>query len=176
MYGTWLPGDLRGFVSNVKEPSGPIMRNNIPGTPVECDLPSLQEHARQQMKGDPVRINRPQAEAMLEQFIETAEYRNWQLHSVSVMANHCHLVVGVVGDPEPEFLLQSFKSYASRKLNRRWQRPTGGTWWTRSGSKRKLPDDRAVLAGIRYVVDQEYPLVTWTFPIPELGLIGGRIQ
>jgi hypothetical protein len=77
------------------------------------------------------------------------------------MANHFHLVVGVPGDPDPSDVLGDFKSYASRALNRRWAKPAGGTWWTESGSKRKLPNETAVLGAIQYVKAQEYPLVIW---------------
>ena len=82
------------------------------------------------------------------------------------MANHAHLVVGVEGDPDPEQILHSFKSYASRSLNRRWGKPANGTWWTESGSKRKLPDDRAVRDTVQYVRDQEFALVMWVNPDP----------
>ncbi len=98
---------------------------------------------------------------MLPQFQETATCREWLLLAVGVMANHTHLVVGVLGDPEPEKLLHDFKSYASRKLNRLWTRPVNGTWWTESGSKRKLRDTQAVLAAVEYVRNQEFPLVIW---------------
>ena len=91
------------------------------------------------------------------------------------MANHRHLVVGVSGDPQPERLLQGFKSYGSRALNRRWKRPISGSWWSESGSKRKLPDERAVLSAIEYTIGQEYPLVIWTTDIPELNRTEGRI-
>ena len=83
------------------------------------------------------------------------------LLAAAVMANHVHLVVGVVGDPDPERILHSFKSYASRVLNKQWQRPRNGTWWTSSGSKRKLPSERAVTGAVRYVLDQKHPLVVW---------------
>jgi hypothetical protein len=92
------------------------------------------------------------------------------------MANHCHIVAGVPGDPQPATLLQSFKSYGSRVLNSGWDRPQSGTRWTRSGSTRKLPDNAAVLAAIQYVSDQEHPLLIWTTNIPELDLEGGRTK
>jgi hypothetical protein len=71
------------------------------------------------------------------------------------------LVVGVEGDPEPADILGDFKSYGSRALNRRWGRPASDTWWTESGSKQKLQDEAHVLAAIRYVMHQEFPLVLW---------------
>ena len=175
-YGSWLPGDKRGFVSNVRVGSGPEVRHNAVGTPYDSDLPRLQISARNHLACPPIRLRTENAEALLTQFQETAAYRLWQLFAVGIMANHLHLVVGVPGDPKPEWLLQQFKSYGSRALNRRWKKPDSGTWWTESGSKRKLPDENAVLAAVRYVLDQEFPLLIWTMPIPELELPGGLID
>jgi REP element-mobilizing transposase RayT len=160
-YGTWLPGDRRGFVSPVRQDDGTHVVHNVPGTPIDSDMPELEQEMRQSMKGRPIRLAPEQATVVLEQFHETAAYRGWQLFAAAVMANHVHLVVGVAGDPEPERMMHSFKSYASRALNKRWQRPSNGTWWTSSGSKRKLPDERSVIGAVRYVLEQEYPLVVW---------------
>ena len=174
-YGNWLPGDERGFVSNVRDGPGPEVRHNIPGTPLDAGLPALERTARTQLKCPPIRLVQDQAETLWHQFQETAAHRQWQLLAVGVMANHVHWVVGVPGDPNPDSLLRDLKSYGSRALNERWGRPASGTWWTESGSKRKLPNEAAVLAAIKYVVDQEYPLLIWTAPVPELALPGGRI-
>jgi hypothetical protein len=77
----------------------------------------------------------------------------------------------VPGDPDPELMLRDYKAYASRALNRRWRKPDSGTWWTESGSKRKLKDEAAILAAARYIRDQEFPLVVWIHPkfAPELA-------
>jgi REP element-mobilizing transposase RayT len=160
-YGTWLPGDARGFVSRVRVGDGPRVEHDIPGTPYDAALPGLQNSARRQLKGPPIYLTAEQAVVLLAQFQETAAYRQWQLVAVAVMANHIHLVVGVPGDPAPEELLQDFKSYGSRALNRRWGKPVSETWWTESGSKRKLPDEAAVRGAIEYVRNQERPFVVW---------------
>ena len=174
-YGTWLPGDRRAFVSNVRDDSGHEVRHNIPGTPYDQDMPALEQAARSKLKGDPIRLLLPQADSLLDQFLATTQFRQRVLLAVAIVANHCHLVVGTPGDPEPSRLLADYKSYGSRSLNERWGQPVSGTWWTEGGSKRKLPNDEAVLAAVRYVIEQEFPLVIWTVPIPELGLPGGRI-
>jgi REP element-mobilizing transposase RayT len=174
-YGSWLPGDERGFVSNIRDGPGPEVRHNIPGTPYDADMLALERAARSRLKCEPIRLTQTQADVLLHQFQETATYRERQLLAVGIMANHCHLVVGTPGDPDPSKLLADFKSYGSRSLNRRWPKPASGTWWTDSGSKRKLPDANAILATIKYVIEQAYPLVIWTAPIPELDLPGGRI-
>jgi REP element-mobilizing transposase RayT len=160
-YGNWLPGDERGFVSRVRDGEGRSILHNIPGTPYDADLPQVKEMASERLKCAAVRLNVEQAQTLLAQFQETATIRSWLLLAVAVMANHVHLVVGVPGDPSPASILRDFKSYGSRALNRRWTRPLSDTWWTESGSKRKLSSEADVLAAIRYVLGQQFPLVIW---------------
>src|SRR5262249_8467495 len=115
-YGTWLPGDRRGFVSNARDGPGPEVRHNIPGTPFDADDERVRQRAMENLVGDPVWLTAEQAVLAVEQFRQTAAYRGWSLLAAAVMANHVHLVVGVPGDPDPAKLLHDFKSYATRAL------------------------------------------------------------
>lgn len=172
-YGTWLPGDPRGSVTSVRDrrPDDPVtgvrIEHDLPGEPWEDPIPGLYRAASEAMRGPPIYLNLQQAEALLAQFQETARYRGWTLLAVAIMANHFHLVVEVPDDPDPNKLLSNFKAYGSRSLNRRYGIPPSETWWTESGSKRKLKDDEAVAAGVYYVLyKQPHPLVIWS---PQLG-------
>jgi hypothetical protein len=158
-YVTWLPGDMRGFVSNVADDTGQGTRHNVPGTPCDSDLPRLRGFMAGSVKGGPIYLSAEQAEVLLTQFQETARFRGWHRLAVGIMANHVHILVGVSGDPDT--LLRDFKSYGSRALNRRWGKPASETWWTESGSKRKKAGEEAIRAAIGYVRDQEHPLLTW---------------
>ncbi len=160
-YGTWLPGDARGCVTRVREgalPDGPRIEHDTPGTPYVQSIPGLVRASRSAMKGEPIWLNAEQAATAALDFSASARFRGWELLAGAVMANHVHLVVGVPGDTDPTKLLQIFKSYASRALNQRWGRPRAGTWWTESGSRRKLADNRAVSAATRYVDNQPHGL------------------
>ncbi|HEV8068587.1 MAG TPA: transposase [Planctomycetaceae bacterium] len=160
-YGTWLPGDERGLVSGVRKGDGDRAIHNQPGTEYDRKLRGLTHFAERTQTAASVRLTREQAEAVCHQIQATAAFRQWKVGAVAVMANHVHVVVGVAGDPEPDTLLRDFKSFASRELNRLM---TGQQrWWTQSGSARKLPDENAVVAAIRYVENQEHALATW-FP------------
>jgi REP element-mobilizing transposase RayT len=161
-YGTWLPGDERGFVSNVQDGPGHEVRHNIPGTPFDADDDRVRQRAVDNLVGDPVWLTAEQAMIVVEQFRQTAAYRGWSLLAAAVLANHVHLVVGVPADPDPAKLLLDFKSYATRALKARGQVSSGGRWWTESGSRRRLPDERAVVAAIAYVLGQQSPLVVWS--------------
>jgi REP element-mobilizing transposase RayT len=161
-YGTWLPGDERGCVTRVRTDDGPRVLHHEPGAPVDGSMPGLRRSAQAQMRGEPVLLDEGHATVLVEQFRETAAVRGWSLIAVAIMPNHCHVVLAVDGDPDPADLLRDLKSHGSRALNRRWSKPKGGTWWTESGSRRKLPDNAAIGAATRYVVNQYRPLLVWT--------------
>jgi REP element-mobilizing transposase RayT len=165
-YGTWLPGDPRGSVTRVwGEPPGPRVEHDEPGTPYDPEMPGLQNAVRSQLKCPPIWLNLEQATAVMTQFHETASYRKWTIIGASIMSNHAHIVVAVPGDPNPEAVLGDSKSYSSRRLNRRWGKPASETWWTQSGSKRPLKDERTIINKVEYVVfKQERPLVTYLHP------------
>jgi REP element-mobilizing transposase RayT len=170
-YGTWLPGDPRGFVSNVAGSGGKGVRHNEPGQPCDASMPTLQQYMQGQLKGEPILLRPEHASVLLAQFQETARFRKWLLLGVAIMANHVHVLLGVPGDPEPEHLLRDLKSYGSRALNARWGKPAGGTWWTESGSKRKKASDADVQGAIDYVKHQPGALLIW---VPESEASGGR--
>ena len=165
-YGQWLPGDPRGSVTNVRDhrPQDPIypvrIEHTRPGEEYEDAIPGLQQAALDQRKGPPVTVDIVQAEQLLEQFRETAAYRGWTLHAVSVMANHVHLVVEAPAEVGKVALLRDFKSYAGRWLNRLFGRRASATWWTDGGSCRPV---RHMSAAVFYTCHrQPNPLVVWS--------------
>ena len=161
-YATWLPGDPRGSVTSVREGSGSRCEHDQPGTPYERPMPGLHNAAQASLNGRPIYLNQEQARTLFPQFQETAGHRGWWLGGVAIMANHIHIVVGVLGDPDPERVAGDFKSYGSRVLNGRWGKPPNGSWWTRgSGSQRKLPTAEAVERALEYLRQQAFPLLIW---------------
>jgi hypothetical protein len=165
-YGTWLPGDARGFVGNVRDQDGSQVSHNLPGTPFDADIPPLEAFVREHMKGSPVYLDKADSEALIAQYCETAIIREWTLHAASVMHNHTHVVVGVSGDPGPAWILETLKSWATRALKKRRVIPTNGSFWTAKGSKRKLPNHDALTAAVVYVVKkQPNPLAVYSTPL-----------
>ncbi len=168
-YGTWLPGDERGFVGRVRErrpldPTGAPVRaeHDQRGDDPDADIPGLRDSARALLKGNPVGFSAEQAGAVLAQFRATAEYRCWVLVCAAVMRTHFHLVVVAPPTIAPENMLRDFKSYASRALNTRWPRPRSGTWWTQAGSYRELNEHWVIDQKVSYVLlGQELPLALW---------------
>ncbi len=160
-YGTWLPGDVRGSVSRVREGQSPRQYHNTPSSPYDGPMPGLRTAAEAALKGRPILLNSKQADVILAQFRETAAYRQWRLLAAAVMRNHVHLVVVADDALKSADLLLTFKSYASRALNSKNSKPLGGRWWTTSASRRSLPDERAVAAAVRYVREQHGALAVY---------------
>jgi REP element-mobilizing transposase RayT len=164
-YGTWLAGDSRGFVSNVRGEDDRAVRHNMPGTPCDANMPLLEAWMRDRMKGEPVALDGRDAEALIAQYQETARIRGWELQAASVMFNHTHVVVSVPGDPDPDLILETLKSWATRSLKKHRTLPPNGTYWTAKGSKRKLKDTDALAGAVVYVVKQQpNPLAVWYAP------------
>lgn len=163
-YGTWLPGDERGFVSNTVDEHGDWVRENVPDTPYLVDDAARRMLAQSAMKGLPVYLTLEQAEAIAAQFHETIQHCGWRPHVFAVMANHFHIVVTADDAVESSVILGDLKSYASRRLNRQWSRPVSGTWWTESGSRRPVNDEVHFINVIRYVATQPLILAFWIDP------------
>lgn len=159
-YGSWLPGDDRGFTGSLLDQRGKSVDHNQFATPTALPNAALQYVARRLLKDSPVVLNLTQAVKLSQQIRETVAFRNWILIAVAIMRTHVHAVVGVANDPDPDKILGDLKAYDSRCLNKI------GTprkdWWTRGGSARKLADEAAVETVVHYVRDQVNPLVIWT--------------
>ena len=89
-YGTWLPGDARGFVGPTRDTFGFQWIHNLPGTEYDRDVPDLNRHSEESLKGPPIVLKLAQANALFEQFCETARIREWNLSAVGIMRTHVH--------------------------------------------------------------------------------------
>ena len=142
------------------------MRRNVVGEPAAPPQPARERYARSLMTRPVVRLARDQAKLLEAEFERTAGFRGWTVLARAVMYNHVHLVVGVVGDPDPSSILRDFKRRGSWALNQ----VAGGRsqrWWTRGGSTRRLAREANVLRATRYVRRQWRPLAVWVHPSVE---------
>ena len=149
-YGTWLPGDERGFVGDVIDPDAVRRNHNVHGTSHSADHSPLHAYAAAVLTGPPVMLNQAQAVAVADQLRETAGYRQWDLHALAIMSNHVHLVITVAEDVLSEKIQGDFKAWGTRRLDRDWGKPNG-SWWTEGGSRRPLRGDEAVARAIEYL-------------------------
>ena len=144
-YGTWLPGDSRGWVD----------RHRRHGEIVEPPDAIREESARKRMRAAPVTLSAPLRPGVAESIRHTAEHCRWCIHALDVRSNHVHVVISSPG-ADPGRVMGRLKAYASRRLNQvvpAEARP--GRWWTRQGSKRRLFTDEALCSAVRYVRNQD---------------------
>jgi REP element-mobilizing transposase RayT len=175
-YGTWLPGDSRGFVGYVRErrvgeaESTHRVIHHESGTIYDAASSGLEQAARQRLQGSPIHLNVEPAAILIEQFLETAKHLGWTILAAAVMFHHFHLVV-TGGETPSAKLLGDLKSWGTRRLSQTFGAPSSGTWWTERGSKRHLPGDVAVMQAVDYVLfRQPQPLVTYS---PWTGVVRG---
>lgn len=101
-YGTWLPGDARGWVkwgeAGVKPPD-----------------PERERRARAALVETAVVLTAEQR-ALVEQTIrDHCRVRGWLLHAVNARTNHVHVVV--TADRAPDEVMNQFKAWCSRELS-----------------------------------------------------------
>jgi REP element-mobilizing transposase RayT len=151
-YGTWLPGDQRGWVSK-------------PGIFQPPD-PNLEASARKQLTETPITLD-PEQRALVEDTIKAhCQIRGWHLHAVNGRTNHVHAVV-TAPKRGPEKVMDQFKAWCTRRLKELDQsrnlrsskkettRMVRQKWWTQRGSKRRLFDEKSLELAIQYVLEAQ---------------------
>jgi len=125
-------------------------RHNVPGSRLAEANPERAAVKRQPMDQAPDCLDRDRRAAVLDALREVCFDRGWNLWAAHVRTNHVHVVVEAgVG---PEKVMNAFKSYASRGLNRLEIDGGDRKRWARHGSTRWLWKDEDVQEAIRYAV------------------------
>ncbi|VTU02288.1 hypothetical protein : Marine sediment metagenome DNA, contig: S01H4_S10653 (Fragment) OS=marine sediment metagenome GN=S01H4_46183 PE=4 SV=1 [Gemmataceae bacterium] len=153
-YGTWLPGDPRGYVSNTRKPDGTFERkHNTPGTPCDAADAETYENARRAQAHETVWLTREQAAVVARNLARAAtdKDRGWHILRAAVMANHAHVVVTGCPNDGPA-VRRVLKGVTQAALSRHHGSPR--RWWTEGGSDRYKHGDRAVEAAVEYDAHQ----------------------
>ena len=79
--------------------------------------------------------------------------RGWDLLAAHVRSNHVHAIVE--SETRPERIMNEFKSYASRELNRLDRDGPDRKRRARHGSTRWLWKDEDLQQALQYVVDEQ---------------------
>jgi len=145
-YGTYLPGDSRGWTRWHRGDQLP--------------RPRLEDWTRQQLQESAVFLNDEQRQLVEDVVRQHCECRNWSLHAVNCRSNHCHVVVTAPDHPG-EQVREQLKAWATRRLKK--HEKTGQSaphairekWWTSKGSVRSLFDDTSLEAAIKYTRDAQ---------------------
>ncbi len=85
-YGTWLPGDPRGYVSQTRMPDGGwLPKENMPGAPYRADDPLSRNGARKRQEWPTVNLTVEQARCVAESLVKAAVDRGWRIARAAVM-------------------------------------------------------------------------------------------
>jgi REP element-mobilizing transposase RayT len=139
-YGTWLPGDSRGWVD--KHQSGIRLPDSTKAAA-----------AKKRMKETSVILEPPARKAVEAAIIETCLFREWRIHAINVRSNHVHIVV-TASDASVDKTLRIVKAYGTRALNTLYPHLHRDRWWTDGGSTRYINDNASLSAAIQYVENQ----------------------
>jgi REP element-mobilizing transposase RayT len=134
--------------------SGSVDRNqNLPRTATIEPNSKRSELDRSQMDQPPYHLDQIRRGAVLEAIQEVCSIRCWSLLAAHVRTNHVHTVVDA--ETPPELIMNAFKSYASRRLNRLGPDPPGRKRWARHGSTRWLWKPQHISAAMQYVIAEQ---------------------
>ena len=143
-YGAHLHGDEAGSVDR---------RHNVPGTRLAEANSERVAVMRQQMDQLPCCLDKDRRatvpDALREVCVHRRWNRRWGLLAAHVRTNHVPVVVEA--EVRPETIMNTFKSYASRGLNRPGHDAPDRKRWARHGSTRWLWKDDDVQEATRYV-------------------------
>ncbi|HEY1784268.1 MAG TPA: hypothetical protein VGG30_01920 [Pirellulales bacterium] len=150
-YGTWLPGDERGWV---RRGHG----RQFPDSPLKLE-------AGARMAEDACRLDQHERRLVEATIADHCRMRSWTLHAVNCRSNHLHVVV--TAGIHPDEVREQFKAWSSRKLKQfarerapeTWQPPPAirNRWWVERGSSRYLNDEQSLDYAILYVRDAQDP-------------------
>jgi REP element-mobilizing transposase RayT len=143
-YGTWLHGEKQASVDR---------STNTPGTDfLSFNLKRL-HLVKKQMPETPYFLDESRRQIVLQAIKEVCIYREWVLLAAHVRSNHVHLVIHAL--TQPEQIMNTIKSYASRHLNKAKLDKHRISRWTHHGSTRYLWNEAGVETTIQYVVYEQ---------------------
>jgi REP element-mobilizing transposase RayT len=151
-YGTWLPGDARGWVQYRRG--------------MQLPDPILEQEASARMTEDACRLDHQQRRVVETTIAQHCRIRGWALHAVNCRSNHLHVVVAA--NRHPDQIREQFKAWCTRRLKdlereRRLGTSTSAThvdkirenWWAERGSGMYINDDDGLEALIHYVCEAQ---------------------
>jgi hypothetical protein len=140
-YGTWLPGDDRGWFDGGRGWREPDERRAFASALM--------------MTADALTFSPAQRRLVEAVVAEHSSFRGWELHAVNCRTNHVHVVVSAGGCPLALPRTQ-YKAWSTRKLKEQ-AKANGGrprvNWWTERGWDVYIDDDEELAAVVAYVLE-----------------------
>ncbi len=141
-YGTWLPGDRRGW-----------SRRGDDGQRLAF-WPALAARSTRRLRYPIVTLSSEAREIVRAAIVETCAHRVWPLHALVVERTHVHAVISA--STRPEKMMQDLKSWTTRHLRARGHLVEHPHPWAEHGSTEYLFTPKNVLGAIEYVLDEHH--------------------
>ena len=138
-YGTWLPGDERGWQRKRNSGIQPASKH-------------LADSAAAKMNETKFYLNENDREIIEVTITRHCEIRIWTLHTVNARTNHVHVVLTAPGY-RPETVRDQLKAWCTRKLKPNYA--TREHFWTEGASRRYLNKPEDLEAAIIYVSEAQ---------------------
>lgn len=138
-YGTWLPGDSRGWRKTAKGTQPP--------------QPFLETWCRDQMCEAPITLNDIQRSKVEAVCREHAHIRGWHLHALKARSNHVHLAV--TADKAPKTVRDQFKANGTRVLRQDPDAINKDKIWTRGGDCEIVDDEENLANVVEYIMEAQ---------------------
>ena len=138
-YGTWLPGDERGWHSTEsRDPEQPVRGYVI--------------HSQYLMKETEFRLTPELRKTIHTCILDHCAFRTWTVHALNVRSNHIHIVL-TAKRFRPEKIRDQLKSWCTRTLSA--VGVNRNRFWTQGGSCRWINQEDDLWAAISYVRDSQ---------------------
>ena len=139
-YGSWLPGDERGWFRPGE------------GWQLPNDLQIFE--ATLALREDAIALTQSQREIVEETVRKHCAIREWILHAVNCRTNHVHVVVDAPGY-EIQIPREQFKAWCTRNLKASDAAGERRNWWTERGWDEYIDDEASLAEVIEYVLDRQ---------------------
>lgn len=126
-YGTWLPGDDRGWADR---------RELGYDSPTRSGHAGLRASSEVALVDRPFHLDGPKRSVVERTIRDVCTYRGWTLHAINVRTNHVHLVATAAQSPEQ--VMATLKAWSTRRLRQAGLVDEGTRLWSRHGSTRYL--------------------------------------
>jgi REP element-mobilizing transposase RayT len=142
-YGTWLPGDIRGWYQSGRGPQEPDAQRHF-----EASLLSSES---------PIILDLEERRIVEMTITEHCAIRNWTLHAVNCRSNHVHVAV-TAPDRLIELPREQFKAWCTRRLCQSVRERGEGTttrkkWWTERGWDEYIDTEEALAKVVAYIIE-----------------------
>jgi hypothetical protein len=125
-YGTWLPGDPKGFRTRHHREH---VEGDYRNPPPKGKYDGLHEAAKRAMKREPVFLDPEQRQRALEEMVASFQRRNMGLEAFAVGAIHFHGLLQC-RDHYPKWWIGVAKKESSHYCKQTGHAPVGGLWAT----------------------------------------------